>query len=416
MAGCIGVSGKPNTRGALLANLVVTPLSIDFGNVVEGNLGQQTVNISNTGTANTEITNASLTGTGFTVKELSLPLTVPAGASASFLVEFAPTVSGDASGSIALTNEGNNPVITIPLKGRGAGVSIAVSPTSENFGDVVLGKDATQEMQLKVSGTTSIRITKVSTTGAGFSISGLPVPMTLNPGATASFAATFKPGAAEGTSGQISIASTAENSPLVIDLSGKGANPVVSLSAAPTSVAFGSVTVGKPVTKEVVLTSTGNSNAEISSLTISGSGFSMSGAQASTIMEPGQTLTLAVKFDPSKAGTSGGIVTVVGSGSNSPIVISLSGSAAAAPASEVPQHVVKLQWTQSNTAGVVGYYVYRGTQEGIYTKLSPSIAATSFADSTAGQGGVYHYVVTAVDTGGVESAFSNDVSVTIPNP
>jgi fibronectin type 3 domain-containing protein len=53
----------------------------------------------------------------------------------------------------------------------------------------------------------------------------------------------------------------------------------------------------------------------------------------------------------------------------------------------------------------------------MYTRISSSVSSTSYADSTAEApvNGVYYYVVTAVDAQGIESGFSNEVSVTIPN-
>jgi fibronectin type 3 domain-containing protein len=66
---------------------------------------------------------------------------------------------------------------------------------------------------------------------------------------------------------------------------------------------------------------------------------------------------------------------------------------------------------------VVGYYVYRGTSAGSYTRISTSaVAATTYSDSsvTSGQDITYYYVVTAVDGSGVESSDSNLATVTVP--
>jgi fibronectin type 3 domain-containing protein len=66
----------------------------------------------------------------------------------------------------------------------------------------------------------------------------------------------------------------------------------------------------------------------------------------------------------------------------------------------------------------VGYYVYRGlVGAGPFLKLNPAReTSTSFMDVGVSGGQTYYYVVTAVDTGQVESAFSNQVAVTIPQP
>jgi fibronectin type 3 domain-containing protein len=43
-------------------------------------------------------------------------------------------------------------------------------------------------------------------------------------------------------------------------------------------------------------------------------------------------------------------------------------------------------------------------------------AATSFVDGSVQSGQTYYYVVTAVDTSGTESGYSNQVQAVIPSP
>ena len=54
---------------------------------------------------------------------------------------------------------------------------------------------------------------------------------------------------------------------------------------------------------------------------------------------------------------------------------------------------------------------------GPYTLLNPSVVtATQYVDSSVSAGQTYYYVVTAVASGDVQSADSNQVSATIPTP
>jgi len=78
---------------------------------------------------------------------------------------------------------------------------------------------------------------------------------------------------------------------------------------------------------------------------------------------------------------------------------------------------VTLDWTAS-TSAVIGYNVYRGTQDGgPYTLLNSSLVTTTqYQDSSVQSGQTYYYVVTAVDSSHVESTNSNQVSATIPTP
>ena len=80
-------------------------------------------------------------------------------------------------------------------------------------------------------------------------------------------------------------------------------------------------------------------------------------------------------------------------------------------------HSVDLKW-KASTSVVVGYHVYRATQSGgPYTKLnSDPIRETHYKDAEVQAGHAYFYAVTAVDSKGHESVFSNQVQAVVPSP
>ena len=65
---------------------------------------------------------------------------------------------------------------------------------------------------------------------------------------------------------------------------------------------------------------------------------------------------------------------------------------------------------------MTGYNVYRSTVNGSgYTKLNPAlVGSTSYDDTSVQSGTTYFYVATSVDSGGDESAFSNQATAIIP--
>ena len=65
----------------------------------------------------------------------------------------------------------------------------------------------------------------------------------------------------------------------------------------------------------------------------------------------------------------------------------------------------------------MGYNVYRGTRSGgPYLRLNASVdPATVYTDDTVSGGMTYYYVVTSVDAN-AESAYSNEITATIPSP
>lgn len=293
----------------------------------------------------------------------------------------------------------------------GAQPQITISPTSANFGNVVVGTTNTQTISVTNSGTADLTISQANISGVGFSMSGITVPSTLSPGQRTTFNIAFSPTSTANFTGNLSLASNAPNSSMTIALSGAGVTATFQLAASPTSLNFGNVAVGSNSTQVVSLSNTGNSNVTISQVSVSGSGFSTSGLTPPLTLTPSQTASVNVIFAPVASGIVTGSLTVASNATNSPTV-ALSGSGF------VPvTHSVTLSWTPS-TSVVVGYNVYRGTQSGgPYTKLNSSpVPGATYTDSTVQSGSTYFYVATAVDSNNVESVHSNEASAVIPIP
>jgi fibronectin type 3 domain-containing protein len=148
----------------------------------------------------------------------------------------------------------------------------------------------------------------------------------------------------------------------------------------------------------------------ISQITLSGAGYTMTGGSAPVALTPSQNITLSVQFSPNIAGTVNGNISIASNASGSPATVSLTGTGVT-----LLQHSVALAWNAS-TSTVAGYNVYRGTVSGgPYTKINSSlVAALDYTDSTVQSSTTYYYVTTAVDSSGIESVFSNEVSAIIP--
>jgi hypothetical protein len=401
----IALSGT-GVQGTLTAN----PASFNFGNVLVGSSGTQTFTLSNSGTASVTISAASASGTGFSITGLSVPLTLAAGQSTTFSGQFAPSATGTASGSVAITNNAPGSPLTIALSGTGVQPQLAPTPTSASFGSVVTGTSNSQTIKLSNAGSASVTISQATVSGNGFSLTGITVPLTIAAGSSATFNVAFNPSAAGSVTGTVTLVSNAPNSPLTIGLSGTGVTATFLLTANPTGLSFGSVNLGSNSLLSASLTNTGNSNVTISSVTVSGAGFSASGVTSGTTLTPNQAVTLSVTFAPASAGSLTGSVSVASNATNSPTTIALSGTGV-----QLIAHSAALSWTAS-TSVVTGYNVYRGSVSGgPYAKLNSSlIAVTIYTDITVQSGQTYFYVVTAVDASNVESAYSNEISAAIP--
>jgi hypothetical protein len=177
-------------------------------------------------------------------------------------------------------------------------------------------------------------------------------------------------------------------------------------------VAFGTVAVNTPSTQAVTLSSTGNVAVTVNSATLTGTGFTMSGASFPVTLSPGQTVTLSLEFDPTAAGAATGQVAIASNSTANPsLAISLSGTGQAA------SYAVQLSWdAPSGSATVAGYNIYRAASGSTSYKLLNSSVnePTTFEDSTVAASGSYTYIVETVSPSGSASVPSNTFAVVIP--
>ena len=185
---------------------------------------------------------------------------------------------------------------------------------------------------------------------------------------------------------------------------------VGSLSLSVQSLSFGSVNVGASQSQTVVVSNSGSANVTISNVSVSGPGVACRGADHWTRFGSSTTATIYVTFAPAAAGSVTGSVVITSDAANSTTLFTVSGTGVQAAAS----HAVELTWSPSTSIDVAGYDVYRGlTSDGPYTMLTTT-AATNYTDTNVQAGQTYYYVLTAVDSSNVQSAFSTIASATIP--
>lgn len=73
---------------------------------------------------------------------------------------------------------------------------------------------------------------------------------------------------------------------------------------------------------------------------------------------------------------------------------------------------VELDWDDNDEPNVTGYTIYRATSTGgPYTQIDSGVPASAYEDNTAADGIAYYYVVTAVNTSGYESGYSNEAAI-----
>jgi hypothetical protein len=336
---------------------------------------------------------------GATSSSYTTPATATSDTGSTFAVVVSNTAGAVTSAAATLTvNPASAP-------------AIQVSPTTINFGNAVVGTNLSQALVIKNTGTATLTISQVSAAGSGFSVSGFSLPFNVNAGQQTTITIAFLPTVIGSTSGNISIASNAPASPTSVALIGTGIVATFTLGISPTALSFGNVTTGtSSAGQNIVISDTGNSNLTISQITLSGTGYVMTGGSAPVTLSPSQSVTLTVQFSPAIAGTANGSVSIVSNATGSPASVSLAGTGVAPT-----QHSVALSWGASPST-VVGYNLYRSTVSGsLFARVNgATVASLAYTDTSVQSGTTYYYVATAVDAAGNESVFSNQVQAIVP--
>jgi Abnormal spindle-like microcephaly-assoc'd, ASPM-SPD-2-Hydin len=398
--------------GTSAGRLNYLPAGMNFGKVIVGSSASR----SGTLTANDgSVTVRSVTSSspGFVVSGVSLPATIAAGNSLHYTVTFKPRQGGDDSARVSFVSSAADASLSMRVYGSGVSTSeppptasLRATPASLTFGNVQVGESDQLRIALTNTGTSSVTISEGQLRGAGFSIVGLSSALTLAAGQSFTFAIEFAPQASGAVSGGLTFTAPGRTA-LVIALRGAGTS-AGGLSDAPAAMNFGNVTVGTSVKRSGTL-SAREGNVNVSSVTSSSPEFVVTGLSLPATIAAGQTLHYTVMFTPQQSGAVSASLSFTSNASDANVSEALSGSGVV-----TPKQFVTLSWNAS-TSQVVGYNVYRGGKTGgPYAKISAGTnSTTTFTDTTVTSGNTYFYVITAVNSKGQESKFSNQAQVRI---
>lgn len=388
--------------------LTSDPSSLHFEKIVVGKIGTLPVSVTNTGSTSVTILSARASNAAFALSGLVLPVTLEAGQKIAFGVTFSPQQTGKAGGHIVFGGDVPNAWLNLPVNGIGVNDwSVTASPSSLQFGSVRIGNKATLPLSVINAGGSSAVISAGQLSGADFVVTGVRLPLTLDPGQSYTFNVTFAPHISGVASGE--ILATAPLSPVLnVPLLGNG-NDTGQLMVSPASVNFGNVTLGTSAYQTAILSALGTS-VTVSAATSDNPAFAISGLALPRTIQPGENAAFTIVFTPQSSGNISGTVSFVSDAPNSPTLQAVAGNGIS-PAG----HKVALSWVPS-VSQVVGYNVYRsGSPTGPYTRINAALDPdTSYADTTIASGQTYYYVTTAVDSSSQESAFSNEVEAVIP--
>ena len=394
VCGCGGVNlNSTNT-------LYATPGSVTFGTVAIGKSGAASVSLQNRGIAPVVVSNLNINEQSFSAKGNTLPATIAPGATYKIAIQFNPAASGIANGQLSVgTGTTSLGATKISLSGSG---TPGITGLKCNLASVSASATDSCSVTLNAAAPTG-----GLSVGLSSSESAVILPATVNVPANStsvSFNASVSAVSAA-QSATLTASATGSSSSFALQLIPGG--PILSFNS--TGISFGTTALNTPVTQDLVLTASGNLPVSVTSAALAGAGFTIPGATFPFTLNPGQTATLHLQFNPKTVGAATGQLTV---NSNSVVdngaAIKMSGTAVA--------YEVQLNWNAPGSDAVTGYKVYRATGASSTYQLltSAAVSETSYTDTTVQSGDVYDYIVESVDGSGGVSSPSNTTTVAVP--
>jgi hypothetical protein len=147
VSGCAGFA-EP------LPSIAVAPDSLTVSAKV-GSSSALPVTLINTGKTSVNVSQAVLTGTGFSMTGLTMPLTLAGGQSSSFSVKFAATTTGSTTGSLTLMTDSLHRPVRVPLHGNGSSILPDVSSITVSPAFAASAPNARLQFTAAIQGTTS---------------------------------------------------------------------------------------------------------------------------------------------------------------------------------------------------------------------------------------------------------------------
>jgi len=204
--------------------------------------------------------------------------------------------------------------------------TVTLAPNGLYFGVQDIGvTTSAQQVSLTNRQSAPLNITSVATTGdyaeTDTCMSLSPIPA----GGTCTISITFKPTAAGTRTGQVTVSDDAPGVMQVVNMTGSGLAPAVTL--APASLKFTNLTGSTSAPKTVKLTNSGVGPLTISSIVPSGEYAETDNCVGASALAAGASCTISVTFSPTVTGAVPGVITINDNGVNgAPHRIQLAGT------------------------------------------------------------------------------------------
>ncbi|WP_160331251.1 beta strand repeat-containing protein [Burkholderia cenocepacia] len=256
----------------------------------------KSVTLTNTGNTAVAINAVSVAGAPYSVSH-NCPASLAVGGSCVANITFAPSVMGEADGTLSFSTAGGDQRVI--LTGMGLQGVPELSRQVVDFGNVPVNSiSQPQTITLSNTGNDAVGVSGV-TTNAPFAIQANNCGSAVAPGASCSFGVTLSPSSMGAVSGKVNLALS--TGALAVDLSGSGQQ--TSGATSTPSLDFGNVKVGTSSdAKSVTLNNTGNTPLTVAVSTPAGADSFAATTDCPATLAVGSSCTVNTDFKPSAMG------------------------------------------------------------------------------------------------------------------
>ena len=148
----------------------LSPANVGFGSEVINHGTTKVVTYTNSGSTSVTISGKTITPTVFTVATDNCGSTVAAKGSCTYVLFFEPTAAQTYTGTFTVMDGGSNPSVALTGTGTANSGSETLTPTSIDFGTVLVGQTANQTVTYTNNGSVSVEVFNYANTNPAFSV------------------------------------------------------------------------------------------------------------------------------------------------------------------------------------------------------------------------------------------------------
>jgi len=303
--------------GGPVPDIAASPLAHDWGDVTVGDSSSRSFRIRNDGGADLNVSSTALVGpdaSEFSVGAGGGSFVVAPGDSHDVEVSFAPAAAGSKSATLRVASDDpdENP-LDLGLAGNAVAApvpDIAASPSSRDWGDVVVGDAATGSFSIRNVGGVLLSVSAPTLTGpnaAEFAITAGAGAFALAPGDSHAIDVSFAPAGLGTRTAALRLASNdPDENPLDVALAGNGVPvPSPDIAVVPATWDFGDLYEGASVSHTFTVRNDGTGDLSVTATSLEGSHaaeFAIVSGGGAFGLAPGATRSVEVRFDPQAPG------------------------------------------------------------------------------------------------------------------